>query len=146
VLDRTNMGISGRLWWFQTALCIGIMYLVVGLASGTLANRASSTQMRVRWRLAAWLTSAAVFAAHVAYERLRLRSSSGSASFHTSLAVAFAAFMLAVAATVRAGSGGGADHRYALALVAWPAVTAVPAFVVALALSAALRPGGRAPS
>ena len=63
-----------------------------------------------------------------------------SASFHSALAVAFGAFGLAVAATAHARLGGGLNHRYGLALVLWPVITAVPAFVVALVLSAVLRP------
>ena len=138
--DESHMDTSGHLRWFQAALCVGVAYLLVGLASAALANTTTSSQIRVGWRLAAWLTSAGVFAAHVAYERLRLRSSYGSASFHTALAAGFGAFLLAVAATVHANMSARLDHRFALALVLWPVITAVPAFLVALVLSVVLRP------
>jgi hypothetical protein len=131
----------GRPRWLWTAFGIGIVYLVVGLVIAELAGAALSTAIRVRWRLAAWLISGAVFVAQIAHERLRLRTSSRSASFHAALAAAIGAFALAVAATVHKVAGGSVDVRYALALVAWPAVTAVPAFIVAFVLSSILRPG-----
>jgi hypothetical protein len=55
------------------------------------------------------------------------------------LAVALGAFALAVAANVH-GVWVASSHQRALAfaLVAWPALTAVPAFVVALGAAAGL--------
>jgi len=125
--------------WLPIAFCVGVAYLLVGLITASLAT---STHAR-GWRLAAWLISAVIFVAHVAYERLRLRSSSVFASLHAALAAGFGAFGLAVAATLHARSVVRLDHRYGLALVLWPIVTAVPAFVVALVLSAVLRPRAR---
>jgi hypothetical protein len=55
------------------------------------------------------------------------------------LAVALGAFGLAAAATVRALlSGTGNMRLHAIALVAWPMLTAVPAFLVAIAVAAVL--------
>jgi hypothetical protein len=109
---------------------------VIGIVFATLAGRAASNQIRVAWRLAAWLTSAGAFAAHIGYERVRLRSSPGSTALHASLAVALGAFGLAVAANVHAQAVSG--RRPLLALVLWPVITALPAFVVALASAAAI--------
>jgi hypothetical protein len=94
--------------------------------------------MRVTWRLAAWVISAAAFAAHIGYEHVRLRSSPGTTALHTSLAVALGAFALAVAANVHAQVVSSYRPSHAVALVAWPVLTALPAFVVALAVAAGL--------
>ena len=128
---------SGRASWVKVALGAGLFYLVIGLMFGELAGRATSAEMRVGWRLAAWVISAAAFAAEVAYERLRLASSALSASWHTAFGAGVGAFALAVVAAVHVGAG--FDARYALALVAWPAITMIPAFPVALVLSAIFR-------
>src|SRR3989454_4349392 len=102
------------------------------------SDLAGSNQMRVTWRLAAWVISAAAFAAHIGYEHVRLRSSPATAALHASSAVAMGAFALAVAAMVHARAASGLQHSHALALVLWPGVTALPAFVVALAAAAGL--------
>src|SRR5437764_10921767 len=129
-----------RLTWFAVASCVGILYLVVGLVSASLANGAASHDVRFGWRLAAWLISGAIFVAQVGYERLRLRNAAASASFHSALAAGLGGFMLAVAATVHTSRAAGVDYRYGLALVVWPIVTALPAFIVALLLSVIVRP------
>ena len=56
------------------------------------------------------------------------------------MAVALGAFLLAVNATMHAAMvpSHAPYRRYSLALVVWPIVTAVPAFLVALALAALL--------
>ncbi|MDD5544597.1 MAG: hypothetical protein PHX83_15630 [Acidobacteriia bacterium] len=95
--------------------------------------------MRVTWRLAAWIISAAVFAAHITYEQLRRRSSPATTALHTSLAVALGAFAIAVAANVHARAASSYKYSHALALVAWPVVTALPAYIVALTATAVIR-------
>jgi hypothetical protein len=116
------------------------VYLVAGVAFGTLAGWSGSNQMRVAWRLAAWVISTAAFAAHIAYEHARLRSPPRTTALHASLAVALGAFALAVAANVHALAASSQQHALALALalVLWPVVTALPAFMVALAAAAGL--------
>jgi fucose permease len=124
--------------WLRAVIFLSVVYLVVGITFATLANRAASNQMRVTWRLTAWAISAAAFAAHIGYEHVRLRRSPGITALHTSLAVALGAFALAVAAVVHAQAASSHQHSVALALVVWPAVSALPAFVVALAATAGL--------
>jgi hypothetical protein len=133
------MNEPGHQRWHRAALLLGVLYLVAGLAFGALAGRASSSQMRVTWRLLAWLISGAGFASHIGYEHFRLRNPPVRAALHASLAVALGAFGLAVAANVHALRSG-SSHRGALALaiVLWPVLTAMPAFLVALALAALL--------
>ena len=132
------MNTSGRLQWFRAVILLGVVYLVAGIAFAALANRNASNQIRVAWRLAAWVISAAGFATHIAYEHLRQRSSPGTTALRVSLAVALGAFALAVAANVHAQAASSHQHSRALALVVWPVVTALPAFGVALAAAAVL--------
>jgi hypothetical protein len=132
------MDASGRLRWLRAVLFVGVVYLVAGISFAALANRAASAQMRVTWRLAAWAISAAAFAAHIGYEQVRLRSSPGTTALHTALAVALGAFGLAVAANVHAQAVSSYQPSHAVALVAWPVLTALPAFGVALAAAAGL--------
>jgi hypothetical protein len=118
--------------WFRAVLFVGVLYVVAGLIAAALARSAASNQMRVAWRLAAWVISAAAFAAHIGYEQIRLRSSPRTTGLHAALAVALGAFAIAVAARLHS------QHFPAFALVVWPVLTALPAFVVALAAAAVL--------
>jgi len=85
------------------------------------------------WRLAAWLASGIVYAAHIWHEHYRLRSSPGSGALHVAVAVAIGAFLLAVAGMIHSlSTASGIRPTWLVALVAWPAFTAAPAFLVAL--------------
>lgn len=82
------------------------------------------------------MISAAAFAAHIVYEQVRLRSSSRTTALHASLAAGLGAFGLAVAARLHAQA---TQHHFpAIAIAIWPVMTALPAFVVALAAAAVL--------
>lgn len=134
------MNASGRQRWIRTVILLGVVYLVVGIAFAAPANSATSNQVRTAWRLAAWVISAVAFASHIGYEHFRLRNSALTTALHTSMAVAVGAFGLAVSANVHdLGSASGYRPRMLIALVAWPILTAVPAFVVALVVAAGLR-------
>jgi hypothetical protein len=128
------MDAIGRQSWFGTATVIGVLYGVIGIVFALPSN-----QVRM-WRLAAWVASAAVYATHIAYEHFRLRTSSRSTALHVAVAVAIGGFALAVAATIHSlvAPPNYARSRFALALVVWPVITALPAFLVALAASAVL--------
>lgn len=121
------------------ATFFAIVYPVVGITFAALDHPAAPNGMRV-WRLAAWLVSAAAFAAHLGYEHFRLRNSPPRAALHVSAAVALGAFALAVWVNVHA-HWAASSHQSPLAplaLVVFPAVTGVPAFVVALVAAAVL--------
>lgn len=122
--------------WSRVVLIVGVVYLVAGLVFGALAGAAGSQQLRVAWRLTAWATSAAAFAAHIWYEQLRLRHSPATTAFHAALAVAIGAFGLAVSASVHAMR----VHKSfpVSALLSWPLVTALPAFIVAFVAAAVI--------
>jgi len=130
---------SSRQRWLSTAILCGVFYLAAGLISATLAGAAASEQMRSFWRLSAFIVSALVFAAHIAYEHFRLHNTARPTAWHASAAVAFGAFALALAANIHdLGSPLGYRPRMLIALVAWPLLTAVPAFIVALVVAAGL--------
>jgi hypothetical protein len=130
------MNASARPRSVRAVILVGVVYLVAGLTFAALA--AASTQMRSTWRLAAWVISAVAFAAHIWYEHARLGHSPPRSALYASLAVALGAFGLAVAANVHAQATANHQRSIALALVLWPVMTALPAFVVALATAAAL--------
>jgi hypothetical protein len=116
-------------------ISLGVVYSLVGILFAV-----PTSHVRV-WRLAAWGVSAAAFAAHIAYERFRLRSPALSGALHVASAVALGAFGLAVGANLHALSGATTDrHRrlLLLALAIWPVITALPAFLVALAAGGVL--------
>ena len=122
-----------------TVILLGVVYLAVGLTFGALAGSAASHQMVVAWRLAAWVISAAAFGAHVWHEHFRLRNSPRITAWHASAAVALGAFGLAVAARVHAHlTASGNPRLLSVALVAWPLLAGLPAFVVAFIAAAGL--------
>jgi hypothetical protein len=130
---------SGRQRWLSTVILVGVLYLAVGIASAALAGAAASNQMRSFWRLSAFVISAAAFATHIADEHFRLRNTARPTAWHASGAVAFGAFALALVANIHdLGSASGYRPRMLIALVAWPLLTAVPAFIVALVVVAGL--------
>ena len=119
--------------WFGPAILIGVLYSVIGVTFALPSN-----QGRV-WRLAAWVVSAAVYAAHIGYEQFRIGTSARATALHTALAVAVGAFGLAVAASVHElGVASSYRRSLLLALVTWPMLTAIPAFGVALVAAGAL--------
>ena len=134
-----HMDASDRKRWFRMALLLGAVYFVFGVAFAAFASWSASNSMRVTWNRLGFLTSAVAFAAHIGYEHFRLRNSPLITATHVSMAVALGAFALAVSANVHGYRVGASNQRLlAFALVAWPAITAVPAFVVALVAAAGL--------
>ncbi len=117
---------TDRSRWMLGVLLAGLLYLVIGIGTADLARLSGGA-----WRLVAWATSAVVFLAHIAYERTRLRSATMTSALHAALAVALGAFGLALAATLRAAATGNYRGAFALALVAWPAMTGIVSFVAA---------------
>ncbi len=109
-------------------ILVAVAYALIGIVFGVLG-----------WRLAAWVASAAVAAAHIGYEHYRLGSPPRSTALHAAGAVALGAFGLALAANVHwlfAETRG--PRPPLLALPVWPVITAIPAFLAALAAAAAL--------
>jgi hypothetical protein len=118
----------------RTVLLLGVFYCAVGVLFGILAGQAASAEKLIGWRRAAWVVSAIAFGLHLLYDRVRLRGSPRLTALRVSSAAALGAFGLAVAANVHAQSVA-PDQRppnLLLSLALWPAITGVPAFVVAL--------------
>ena len=105
----------------------GVWYASVGIVFAVPGGRF--------WRLAAWGVSAMAYAAHLCYERFRLRNSPGLAALHVALAAALGALGLAVGANIHSlGIESSNEHQKNLlfALGLSPILTALPAFLVAL--------------
>ena len=127
------MDTFGRQTWVRAALLVGVVYFLIGRVFALPSDHVRE------WRLAAWVVSGAVYAAHIAYEHFRLRNTARPTAGHASVGVAFGAFALALAANIHdLGSASGYRPRMLIALIAWPLLTAVPAFLVALAVAAVL--------
>ena len=119
--------------WIGAALLAGVAYFVIGKVFALPADHARA------WRLAAWVVSGGVYAAHIAYEHFRRRDSLRLTASRVALGVALGAFGLAVAGMMHSYSATSAVRpAWLLALVLWPAFTAVPAFVGALIAGAVL--------
>jgi hypothetical protein len=126
--------------WLGRALLIGAGYAIIGVVFGAFGSSFVSARS---WRLAAWTISGAIYAAHIGYERSRLGASRPATAFHAAVAAGTGGFGLAVAATVHSLLSASPDRRlrlFTLALVVWPIVTAVPAYLVALVASTVLSP------
>ncbi len=110
-------------------MLVGAAYTVVGVVLATIANPAPSPA-RFAWRLTAWLISAALYAWHIVYEQYRLGGSPRTTAVRAAAAAAVGGLGIALAASLHS------RHPLVLALVLWPLVTGLPAFLVALVLGA----------
>ena len=131
--------------WLRRALLYALIYLVVGIVFAEFAGHSAALGVRL-WRLAAWVVSAIVFGTHIQYERVTAGRSVFDAGLHVSIAAALGAFGLALAAVLhRHAAGLPRSGLLGLALVLWPFMTFVPAFLVGLAAAAMMRPRVVAP-
>ena len=132
--------------WFKVALLVGAVYFVVGFSFAKFNTWAATDQTRIAWNRLAFLISALVFVVHIGYEHFQLRHPAKVTAWHASLAAAIGGFLLAVSANIHElGSASGFRPRLLTALVLWPLITGVPAFIVALVVTMILslkrRPG-----
>lgn len=132
--------------WRAAAVLVGAIYCALGIAASTIGAAAVPDRVSLLARWAAFLLSGAAFVAHVAHESLRLRSTTLRAAGHAALAAALGGFGLALSANLHdLASPAGYRPRMLIALVAWPLLTGVPAYVGALLFAALLgraRQGG----
>lgn len=120
--------------WFACALLAGTLYLIIGVGFAPL-----SVPSVFFWRLAAWVVSLVIYATHIGYERFRMRSSPHTTAMHVAFSAALGAFGLAAAAVVHSLETGTGNLRLLrIALLAWPLITGIPAYLVAFVLTAAL--------
>ena len=119
-------------------MLVGVGYFAIGFVTVAISRHVASSGLKPT-RLAAWGISAVVFAAHIWYEARRAGGAPARTALRNALAVAVGGFLLAAVATMHALSAGTARPvPQLIALVAWPALLAVPAFLVAWAVSATL--------
>jgi hypothetical protein len=129
-----------RQQWIPVSIVVGILYFVVGFGFAAFARWAVFGLTAVAWNRLAFLLSAIVFAVHIMCEQFRFESTPRRTAWHTSVAVALGAFGLALAANINdLSSPAGYRSKMLIALVAWPLITAVPAFFVALIVATAIK-------
>ena len=140
VKSDSSIGAYDRKHRLSPVLLVALVYVLAGIIFGALAGSVNSNQARIFWRLIAWLISSIAFAAHIIYEQIRLHSSLRATALRVSLAAAAGAFGLAAAANLHSyRTGAGNRHLLALALVSWPVITGVPAFLVAFAVASCVK-------
>jgi len=119
-------------------ILVAVAYVLIGIVVAALDDSPDPNVVRL-WRLVAWGASAALAAAQIWYEHYRLAGSPGATALHAAGAVALGAFGLALAANIHwllTDTRG--PHSPLVALVAWPVITALPAFLAALVVAVVL--------
>jgi hypothetical protein len=120
----------------RAILLASAAYIVIGMGTAALARDASSVAGVKGWRLAAWLLSVGVFASHIAVLYRHHRSRPVFSASQVGVAVALGALGLAVLGPVRSHwSEPARIHMMALAVIAWPVLTGLPAFCVAVVVN-----------
>src|ERR1700741_3980060 len=131
---------SNRRRWFPMVVLLGAVYFLFGVAFAALAGWSGSDAIRATWNRLGFLASAVAFAFHLGYEHFRFRNSALITALHVPAAVGLGAFALAVRVNVNGfRMGAGNQGLRAFALVAWPAITAILAFLVAIIAAALLK-------
>jgi hypothetical protein len=130
--------LNARRTWVGVALGAAALYPLIGVLFALPTSQPAAPTVVLAWRLAAWLASAGVFMLHLWFELRRRGTSTLPAAIHVAFAVAVGAFLLAVWILVRAHwIHSATQSRLApLALVLFPLVTGLPAFLGALAAGA----------
>ena len=123
----------------RAAAIAALAYPVEGVIFSLPLRASSSHGIVVAWRLAAWLGAAVTFAAHLAYEYVRLRNPPLRAAIHGSAAVALGAFLLAIWVNIRVHWAAQQSPLVPLALILFPVIAGAPAFLVGLTALAAIR-------
>lgn len=121
--------------WTRAVILFGLGYAITGVVFAI-----PSTYVQF-WRLAAWGVSGLLLATHIAYERFRLSTPPFTAAWHIGLGAAIGGFGIAVGANVHSLFAAVPSPNRGLLLLSlgiWPIVTGLPAYLVALGVSAAL--------
>jgi hypothetical protein len=125
--------------WLPAVILVALGYVLVGYCTTLFADSAATDLMRNMWRRAAFLVSGFVFVLHFWYDFYRRHHPPRATALHASLSVALAAFILAVQANVHAWvTGTGNTTMLAIALLVWPTMTGIPAYLVGRAVGALL--------
>jgi hypothetical protein len=139
-MSTSSSEITSRPGWIGRAILYALIYVVIGIVFGALAGRSGFGGARF-WRFAAWLCSAIAFGTHIQFERVTIGRSAMAAACHAAVAAAIGAFLLAVSAIMhRQAAGLPRSGLLGLALVIWPCMTAVAAFLVGMAAAMLMQP------
>ena len=134
------MNTSDRKQWIRVVLLLGALYFIVNFASSRLGAWPVTNSLAKTWNRLGFLISAVAFALHIGYEHFRQKTPPRRTASHVALAVALGAFGLAVAANLHGYWVSSSNQRsLVFALVSWPLVTGLPAFLIALISASALR-------
>ena len=126
--------------WLRAVLLTGAIYCTIGIGFSAFAGWSSSRRVVVAWNIASFVVSLVVFAVHIGYDYFRHGNRPLIVAWHASLAVALGSFLLAVSANIHSFRVANSPHGLlAIALVVWPLMVGIPAFVVALIAAAALK-------
>jgi hypothetical protein len=130
---------SGRQPWIRTAILAGVLYVAAGLVLPSLAGAAAFNQTLQFWRWSAFIISGVVLAAHIAHEHFQLHNATRTTAWHAAVGAALGGFGFALAGNIHGlGLASGYRPKMLIALVTWPLLTGVPAFLVAVVIAAVL--------
>ena len=121
--------------WVRATVLLAVLYALVGITFA-----APDTHVRF-WRLAAWAICGVAYAGHVAYEHFRLRQTPRSAAIHLATAAGLGALGLAIGANINSlstASSAQSQRLLLIALVVWPFIVGIPAFLVSLVITTIL--------
>lgn len=122
----------------RRVVLVGAIYFAIGAVFSTFSAPTVLGNVIVAWRVTAWLISAGVFAWQIWGDRVKFRRTKLATALNAACAAAIGAFALGARVALHSA------HPSMLALLLWPAVTAVPAFVVALIVAAVFVPSSAA--
>jgi hypothetical protein len=115
-------------------LLFAALYCAVGVAFAEFGKSSNG----ILWRRLAWLVSALGFGAHIVYEQAVRGSSTRRTATLVSVAAALGASGLAIAANLHGWWTANYQRSLAIAVIAWPLLVLVPAYVVAFATATVL--------
>jgi hypothetical protein len=116
-----------------------VIYVLVGITFTVMTSSITSDGMKTLGEWAAFLISIAIFVYHIVYEHYRLLNPPRIVALRVSVAVALGAFLLATAANILTlFVDSDKNNLMILAFAVWPFVTAVPAFLISLAVATIL--------
>ena len=120
-------------------LLLAAAYLLIGVGFAAFSDLATTNAIHIMWRRLAWLVSGVGFAAHIAYGHFRLGNPPRTTAMHVSIAAALGAGGLAVAANLHEWIAA-PPYRpsIVIALLAWPLLTVIPAFLAAIVAASVL--------
>jgi hypothetical protein len=125
---------NARAWRYRSwaIVVFGLACLAIGMASALVSNPMPASAPRTALRLAALLLGMVAFISQMRFEVIRLQRAPRVAALKVSSAIALGVFLLAVFANICAWKASSSSPSLLLALLIWPAVSGVLAFLVAL--------------